>query len=826
MSFPLIGRDVSGADAPTTRIDLHLHSRASTDTGSWFLSRTLMPESFVDPAEAYAACKRRGMDLVTLTDHNTISGALEIAHHPDVIIGVEITAFFPDDGVPMHVLAWGIDEPLWGDLDRARANIVDLVDLLDERQVPCALAHPLHRVGERLSVDHLERCLLLFRLWEGRNGARPRECNEVAVRIASAGSPALLARLADKHDLAPRTLGPPALTGGSDDHALLSAASTWTETPAAPSPEALLDRLWAGRTSMHGSHGTATHLAQSVGTLPLKRYLIDGAPGLPDPLRRLLADLVEHPISDPPQDAPATTAAVSARATAGEDVLRRIRRDRAFIRQFRRIDRQPDSATRSHARLTLASEWLHRQALTIALAEGDFSLWTIGTRIDALGAAAAVAAPYFTAGRYFRGEARHAAEFGEAFFGAPAASAETDAPHALVVTDTFDELNGAAGTMRRYAAWSGAQTTPPATIVTCGPRAVEAPGLIRLRSVADCAVPAYEVASWRLGVPSALELLEVIERSGANVIHAATPGPMGVAGLLAARALDLPFVASYHTELAEYALRLTGDRLAADLAGRAVGWFYSQAARVYVPTRTTGRGLMEQGVDPARLFIFGRGVDTELFRPDRHSRVMRHRVGGRSATVLLYVGRLSREKGLEVLAAAHRRAAQSRPEIELVLVGEGPYRAELAGLLAGTRHRFLGPLTGRELASAYASADVFCLPSRTETFGQVVLEAAASGLPVIVTDRGGAHESVLAGETGLIVPADDAVALGDAVVALAADSGLRRRLGSRGRQHAAQRSGWSEVFGQLVTSYEDIVHRPSWSHTPPDTAALAPTPPR
>ena len=184
MSFPLIGRDVSGADAPATRIDLHLHSRAYTDTGSWLLSPTLMPESFVDPAETYAACKRRGMDRVTLTDHNTISGALAIAHHPDVIIGLEITAFFPDDGVPMHVLAWGIDEPLWGDLDRARANIVDLVDLLDERRVPCALAHPLRRVCERLSVDHLEQCLLLFRLWEGRrSGAgEPPGCREVPRR--------------------------------------------------------------------------------------------------------------------------------------------------------------------------------------------------------------------------------------------------------------------------------------------------------------------------------------------------------------------------------------------------------------------------------------------------------------------------------------------------------------------------------------------------------------------------------------------------------------------------------------------------------------------
>jgi len=821
MSFPLTRRDVPGTGSATpTRIDLHLHSRASTDTGSWFLTRTLMPESFVDPAEAYAACKRRGMNLVTLTDHNTISGALEIAHHSDVVIGVEITAFFPEDRVPMHVLAWGIDEPLWADLDRARANIIDLVDLLDERQVPHALAHPLHRVGETLTVEHLERCLLLFRLWEGRNGSRPHQCNEVAVRIARAASPALLQRLADKHDLAPRTFGPPALTGGSDDHALLSAASTWTETPWAATPEALLDRLWAGAVSPHGAHGTAAHLAQSVGTLPLKRYLIDGAPGLPDQLRALLADLVQHPVG-----APDATAG-SAPAVAGADVLERIRGDRAFVRRFRRIGRQPDSPARSHARLQLASDWLHREALASALSPEGFSLWTLGSRVDAFGAAAAVAAPYFSAARYFRGEERHAAEFGEAFFGAPVIPASDPLARALVMTDTFDELNGAAGTMRRYAVWSAAQPTPPATIVTCGSRATEAPGLIRLRAVTDFAVPAYEVADWRLGVPSALEVLEVIQRTGANIIHAATPGPMGVAGLLAARALDIPFVASYHTELADYALKLTGDRLAGDLAGRAVGWFYSQAERVYVPTRSTGRGLMEQGVDPARLFIFGRGVDTETFGPERRTWTIRSRMGGKSATVILYVGRLSREKGLDVLADAFRLAAQSRPDLELVLVGEGPYRGELAELLGGTRHRFLGPLTGSALSAAYASADVFCLPSRTETFGQVVLEAAASALPVIVTDRGGAHESVVDGQTGLVVPADDPRALAAAISALARDPQLRRRLGAQAREHAGRRSGWPELFGQLVSSYAEVVARPSWPHSAADSAAQAPAAPR
>ena len=350
--------------------------------------------------------------------------------------------------------------------------------------------------------------------------------------------------------------------------------------------------------------------------------------------------------------------------------------------------------------------------------------------------------------------------------------------------------------------------------------------MIRLRAVADLPVPAYNVADWRLGVPSTLELLEVIQRTGANVIHAATPGPMGLAGLLAARALDIPFVASYHTELADYALALTGDRLVADLAGRAVGWFYSQAERVYVPTRTTGRGLMEQGVDPARLFIFGRGVDTETFGPSHRTWPMRRRMGGKSAIVVLYVGRISQEKGLAVLADAFRLAATSHPELELVLIGEGPYRDALGRRLAGTPHRFLGPLTGSALSSAYASADLFCLPSRTETFGQVALEAAASGLPVIVTDQGGAHESVVDGETGLVVPADEPHALAAAIDTLARDPARRQRLGHQARQQASLRSGWAELFAQLVASYAEVVDRPVWGRQTGATAAQTPTTPR
>ena len=127
----------SPAPTPTeARIDLHLHSRASTDTGSWFLNRAYMPESYTEPAAAYATAKARGMDLVALTDHNTLSGVLEIAHHPDVVVGVEVTAAFPEDRVPVHVLVWGLDEADWAEIDRLRGNLYEMCDLLAASDLP------------------------------------------------------------------------------------------------------------------------------------------------------------------------------------------------------------------------------------------------------------------------------------------------------------------------------------------------------------------------------------------------------------------------------------------------------------------------------------------------------------------------------------------------------------------------------------------------------------------------------------------------------------------------------------------------------------------
>lgn len=790
------------SSTPVSRVDLHLHSRASTDTGNWVLRQAVLPESYTEPLEAYRVAKARGMDFVTLTDHNTLSGALEIAHLPDAFVSVEVTTRFTHDDTPLHVLVWGLDERQWDDIDHLRPNVSELVDYLQAADLAHALAHPLQRLGADLTADHIERCLLLFPIWEGINGSRTRAGNGMTQQIAQAALPDYLAKLADKHGMTPRGDGPPALTAGSDDHALLDAASAWTETPAADSVTGLLRHIKQGRTRPAGTDGSTTGLAHAMLSLAIKSHAENGAAIIPPAARGLVGRLIGFDIAGGP---PSPGGSPSPAPDFGVDFAARAISDIRLLRTYRRIDRRPESADRSQALLRLATEWGHSQLASAAINRSGPSVpGGLNQRLTQLLGVGALAAPYFAAAAYHASEARFATALGQEFFGTPPAGGKR--VRVGMFTDTFDEINGVAGTMRRLAQHAEHSKRISMTVITTG-EGVASDHLVRLLPVGSLPLPAYLDPSWRLGVPSALELLRLIEERGLDVIHIATPGPVGLCALLVARTLGLPVVVSHHTELARYALELTGDRLAAEVATLGLRWLYGQARRVYVPSRHVGAGLADEGVDPSRMILFGRGVDVVRFDPTHRSTAMRRRIGGKASTVVLYVGRLSKEKGIFSLAQAMRTASATSPALRLAVVGDGPDRDAMAAALTGVSHTFLGTLTGQDLAAAYASADIFCLPSETETFGQVVLEAAASGLPAIVSDRGAAAEQVEDEVTGLVAPGTAAIA--QAIERLAGDAVLRRRMGVAARLSARRRPSWETVFGQLEDSYLDVFEEPA-----------------
>jgi glycosyltransferase involved in cell wall biosynthesis len=284
-----------------------------------------------------------------------------------------------------------------------------------------------------------------------------------------------------------------------------------------------------------------------------------------------------------------------------------------------------------------------------------------------------------------------------------------------------------------------------------------------------------------------------------DVVHVVDPMVLGAAGIAWAKRLDVPIVSTYHTNLAQYCnyfrLRLL----------EAPTWAYRRllhnaCAVTLCPSPSTARVLVRQGFE--RVSTWPRGVDMGLFTPERRSETWRTQVMGDPSHILvLYVGRLSHEKNLAALVAACAMLDGERTH--LVVVGDGPARAELAHALAGRRVTFTGYLEGEALARAYASADVFAFPSLTETFGQVVLEAMASGLPVVAFEAEGVCDLVTDGETGRLVKAHDGAAFAAAVRALATSAERREVLGKEAYRQARGRT-WESVMHQITTVYGEI----------------------
>lgn len=290
-----------------------------------------------------------------------------------------------------------------------------------------------------------------------------------------------------------------------------------------------------------------------------------------------------------------------------------------------------------------------------------------------------------------------------------------------------------------------------------------------------------------------------LARFGPDVVHVVDPMMMGAAGIRWAHSLGVPTLSSYHTNLATYCAHYGFAKLE-EPTWRYRRHLHNQCALTLCPSPSTASQLIRRGFQ--RVSVWPRGVDSALFRPDRRSVDWRRATAGRDDTkIMLYVGRLSREKNLDLLAEAFARL--NRADTHLVLVGDGPARGDLERRLAGRRVTFTGYLRGVQLATAYASADVFAFPSVTETFGQVVFEAMASGLPIVARDGEGVCDLVTHGVTGLLVPSDDAGEFASALNALLGDEDRRRCMGSSGRS-VAERNTWERVLNRLVETYRDV----------------------
>ena len=316
----------------------------------------------------------------------------------------------------------------------------------------------------------------------------------------------------------------------------------------------------------------------------------------------------------------------------------------------------------------------------------------------------------------------------------------------------------------------------------------------RLSAVAEVEIPFY--AGLEIGMPSLPAMVEAIAEGHFDAIHVTAPGPAGVMATLIARIMELPLLGSWHTELGVYAgLRSASAGLEQGM-DMALSIFYRQCARVLSPSPASDESLVRLGIERDSIGRWGRGVDTSRFDPAH-----RDADAYPGQIKVLYVGRQTKEKGAELLAETFLRAHEADPRLHLLLGGGGPEEGMLRERL-GDRATFLGWLEGDELPRAYASADIFLFCSRTDTFGQVLVEAGASGLPCVAIDEGGPASIVEDGETGRLCE-PDAGMLAAAVLQMADSPAWRAKLGRQGLEAARART-WQAAMAQLADGYDRI----------------------
>lgn len=321
----------------------------------------------------------------------------------------------------------------------------------------------------------------------------------------------------------------------------------------------------------------------------------------------------------------------------------------------------------------------------------------------------------------------------------------------------------------------------------------------RVRKTAFIHFPPYP--DYRVSIPRIASYRQALEEFEPDLIHVVSPTPLAYRAQSLAIDMGVPVVASFHTHFVSY-FRFYGIGRFESLGWSLLRRFYERCARVYVPSESIIRELREHGM--RNLELWSRGIDLSGYSPARRDRAFLLERYGVSADepVLLLVSRLVKEKDLRDLIAVDRELKARGVRYRFALVGEGPLRPTLERALPDAI--FAGHQAGPDLARWYASSDVFIFPSTTETLGNVVLEALASGIPAVVVDRGGPQDLIRYGSNGYIAHANDIGDIARHLQMLLQDEGMRRRMGEAGRASASSRK-WEEINDGLLDSYRRVI---------------------
>lgn len=863
---PLAGQSPAQADAihpaALTRMDMHCHSRASSKPVNKAVGFLGIAESYSPPEKVYDQAKARGMDLVTITDHDTCAGALELHERgfQGFIVGQEVSVFFPEDRCLIHVTVWDLTPDLAEQINELelRSDVYKFAHWLAENDLPHAFAHPLYIQNSRLTLEHLEKCALLFKGWEVLNGAHPVQHREVVELYLDQLTPNKIAALSRKHGIAPMwdSAWKKGRTAGSDDHALLNVGKAWLgiagtsgagaggagdDSGKITDCRAFLDLVMQGRGVAGGVGGHPALHAHQLMTVAAQWYARRADEELDRAESRYLASKLLR-FAGAPLVAPSKAELVAGKIK--QKIINRFRKRKSrtlpivkvLKKNFREvIDRYPDlkakfdpatwndgPATACHERM---AEFADDMCSTLSAAMASDAVKAFRKRdtnqiVDHLISYAFVTAaqlPYMFS-LFYQNKERNMLERVEhevAEVGSGRSVLERGM-RVCLLTDTLGDVNGVSRFIQNVA-WQARQTGRDLEVITSTNFEIpDWPNITNFKPVYATRMPKYE--QLELVLPPLLKMLRYLDKRQPDVMHISTPGSIGLIGYIGAKMLKIPVMGVYHTDFPAYIDRFFDDPGMTRMTEWFMKFFYDPFRSIFTRSEDYVEALVKLGIPRHKTLRLMPGIETARFNTGYRNMGIWKKIEdegdpslkglARPTVRVLYVGRVSVEKNMPLLEKVWRRVAaacqQEGLDAELIVVGDGPYKKHMQSTLKNCGVRYLGFRHGDELATIYASSDMFLFPSTTDTLGQVVMESQSSGLPVLVTTEGGPKEVVIDGQTGFVIDPEDPEAWARCTLDLIRDNAKRQRMGE-----AAARS--MEPY-DIQHSFEHFwqVHEEAW----------------
>ena len=748
------------------RADLHVHSKYSDRPSEWILKALGTRESYTEPEEIYRICKKNGMDIVTITDHNSIEGALILKrNHPeDVILGSELTTYFPENGCKIHCLVYGFTEEQFLEMDKLRKNIYELREYIVANNIAYSVAHATYSINGKLQYEQLERLMLLFNSFEAINGARNSKNNLIWSKSLSNLGPEHIERLQAKHkDIKPYGDNPwvKNCTAGSDDHAGIFIGKTYTEVPAIDADSFIL-ALKNKKAKAAGRHSNFHSLAFAIYKIG---YQFSKDKGF-DVSKSMFMNMSEYLFEEKRLDL----------------------KQKFFVNRLKKKYKKRNEKTKemllnivenniknSHLDMDEKLDNIYGEIAEIFdqfFASNVESFRKDIKKIDIINGFRKLsssfvgiffALPFLSTMKHFFQD-RGLVERLESDFIPDTSSRDKKI---LWFTDTLIDLNGVSNTLRKIG-WLSHNNKRDLHIVTClldsEKNSDLPPNVVYLPVVTDIVPVVYDQITIKF--PSLLKSLKIIYELDPDEVIISTPGPVGLIGLLISRLMSLKVRAVFHTDFTKEAEKMIGSDNILSLIDMYLKWFYNYVDINMVPTNEYIVQLKARGFEEQKMELFRRGLDLDQYNYKKTGRkVLLDYFKLKDNPTLLFTGRVSQDKNLKFLIDVYCDCLKKEPSLNLIIAGMGPYYEVLKKECKHLPNvRLPGVISQKELPYIYSGADLFVFPSNTDTFGMSVLEAQACGLPALVSNIGGPQEIVIDNVTGHVIEADNHEAWVEAIL--------------------------------------------------------------